>query len=399
MGHSTKTFVAPVAAPTLAPKLLIVEDEPELARAFARALTKGGFEVTHAPDGVVASEALMTKSFDVVLSDIQLPGITGVDLLRLVRAYDLDVPVILMTGNPSVETAAQAVELGALQYLTKPISMDDLRAAVSRGVTLGRLARAKREALAGAGDGSKHIGDRAGLTVSFERALETMRLAFQPIVDVKQRTTIAFEALLRSSEPSLPHPGAVLDAAERLDAVHHLGRRIRLLAARAFELLPSPDVLLFVNIHTAELTDPQLYGGDSPLSAHARRVVLEVTERASLDTLTDVASRARRLRDAGFRIALDDMGAGYAGLTAFTTLEPEFVKLDMSLIRNIEQSITKQRVVQSMVHLCRELSMRVVAEGVETRQELACVGDLGCELIQGYYLGRPMDAPAISTVL
>src|SRR4051812_47785 len=219
MEHSTKTFVAPFAAPTLTPKLLLVEDEPELARAFARALTQGGFEVTHAADGVVASDALMTKSFDVVLSDIHLPGITGVDLLRLVRAYDLDVPVILMTGSPSVETAAQAVELGALQYLTKPLSMDQLRAAVSRGLTLGRLARAKREALATDAGGSRHIGDRAGLTVSFDRALETMRLAFQPVVDVRQRNTVAFEALLRSSEPSLPNPGAVLDAAERLDAV------------------------------------------------------------------------------------------------------------------------------------------------------------------------------------
>lgn len=399
MEHSTRPFLPATPAPSLTPKLLLVEDEVALARAFARALTQGGFEVTHAPDGVVASEALMMTSFDVVLSDIQLPGITGVDLLRLVRAYDLDVPVILMTGNPSVETAVQAVELGALQYLTKPISMDQLRGAVSRALTLGRLARAKREALADDAGGSKHIGDRAGLTVSFDRALETMRLAFQPIVDAKQGKTFAFEALLRSSEPSLPNPGAVLDAAERLDAVHHLGRRIRLLAARAFELLPSPDVLLFVNIHTAELADPELYADDSPLSAHARRVVLEVTERASLDSLTDVASRARRLRDAGFRIALDDMGAGYAGLTAFTTLEPEFVKLDMSLIRNIGQSITKQRVVQSMVQLCRELSMRVVAEGVETREELACVGELGCDLLQGYYLGRPMDSPAPSTVL
>jgi EAL domain-containing protein (putative c-di-GMP-specific phosphodiesterase class I)/CheY-like chemotaxis protein len=392
MDHTTKTFLAPTVA-TTRHRILLVEDEVDLARVLTRMLEQAGHEVIHAPDGVIASEALTTKSFDLVLSDISLPGITGVELLRLVRTYDLDVPVILMTAHPTVETATEAVELGALQYLAKPVPLDKIRTAVSRGLTLGQLARAKREALAAREGGSWRLGDRAGLIVSFDRAMERIRLVFQPIVDTKARTIFAYEVLLRSSEPSLPDPGAVLDAAERLDAVHTLGRHIRLLASRALKALPSPEALLFVNLHSHELSDPELYGDDAPLASEAKRVVLEVTERASLEGLKDLTSRVRRLRNSGYRIALDDLGAGYAGLTTFTVLEPEIVKLDMSLVRGIGQSVTKQRVVGSIIHLCRELSMRVVAEGVETREELACVSELGCDLLQGYYLGRPADVP------
>jgi EAL domain-containing protein (putative c-di-GMP-specific phosphodiesterase class I) len=131
---------------------------------------------------------------------------------------------------------------------------------------------------------------------------------------------------------------------------------------------------------------------DAPLSRIADQVVLEITERASLDSVSDVRSRVAALRELGFRIAVDDLGAGYAGLTSFALLEPEIVKLDMTLIRGIEASPVRKHIVDSMTRLCRELDMRVVAEGIETLPELGCVLDLGCDYLQGYLLGRPGPA-------
>jgi EAL domain-containing protein (putative c-di-GMP-specific phosphodiesterase class I)/CheY-like chemotaxis protein len=368
-------------------RLLLVEDDENLARSFLRALERAGHEVAHAPDGNQAKELLEHGPFDLVLSDIALPGLSGVDLLRRVRSYDLDVPVILMTGNPSVETAAQAVELGALKYLLKPISLDVLLPAVERAISLGKLARTKREALM-LDEGEAPSGDRAGLAVSFERALETLWLAFQPIVDARRKRVVAYEGLLRSRETSMPNPGAVLDAAERLGEVRALGKRVRALAAEALGRMRG-DVELFVNLHAAELADPDLVDPNAPLTRYASRVVLEITERAALDTVADAPRRARALRDAGFRLAVDDLGAGYAGLTTFATLEPELVKLDMSLVRGCHESVTRQRIVSSVVTLAREMSMRVVAEGIETDGELACVRRLGCDLLQGFRLARP----------
>jgi EAL domain-containing protein (putative c-di-GMP-specific phosphodiesterase class I) len=95
------------------------------------------------------------------------------------------------------------------------------------------------------------------------------------------------------------------------------------------------------------------------------------------------------LRKLGYRIAVDDLGAGYAALGALASLEPEIVKLDMSLVRDIERHPVKQRVVAAIANLCRELGSRVVAEGVETRDELETITGAGIDLIQGYLLAKP----------
>jgi EAL domain-containing protein (putative c-di-GMP-specific phosphodiesterase class I) len=121
----------------------------------------------------------------------------------------------------------------------------------------------------------------------------------------------------------------------------------------------------------------------------ARRVVLEVTERAAIEQVDDVERRVGRLREHGFRVAVDDLGAGYAGLSSFALLEPEIVKLDVSLLRDIDQSPVKQKLVASMTALCKDMGFLVVAEGIETVAERDCVVSLGCDLLQGYLFARP----------
>jgi len=93
----------------------------------------------------------------------------------------------------------------------------------------------------------------------------------------------------------------------------------------------------------------------------------------------------------GFRIAVDDLGAGYAGLTSFTQLEPEIAKLDMSLVRGIDADPRRQSIVLSMKRLCDELDIAVVAEGVETVGERDALAELGCHLLQGYLFAKPAE--------
>jgi EAL domain-containing protein (putative c-di-GMP-specific phosphodiesterase class I) len=192
----------------------------------------------------------------------------------------------------------------------------------------------------------------------------------------------------------MPHPGALFDAAERLNQTITLGRAIR-------RAVPGPmmtsDALLFANLSTIELADDALYAEDSPLLPLAHRTVLEITERASLDSVKNVRERIAALRRMGFRIALDDIGAGYAGLSSFAVLEPDVVKLDMSLVRDVQSSPTKQKLIRSMTALCQGMGILVIAEGVESRQELDVLLDLGCDHFQGYYFARPARPfPAVS---
>ena len=167
-----------------------------------------------------------------------------------------------------------------------------------------------------------------------------------------------------------------------------------MIRARVGDILSRPDSfpLVFVNAHPADLADPELYNPAAPLSRHAGRVVLEITERAALESIDDLMGRVARLRQMGFRIALDDLGAGYAGLTSFAHLEPEIVKVDMSLIRDVDSSPTKQKLLESIITLCRDLKIQIVAEGVETERERNTLVRLGGDLCQGYFFARP-DRP------
>ncbi len=371
-------------------RVLIADDDIGVARSLNRLLTAAGYEVTLAPDGAKAADALMQGHFDVILSDIRMPNMTGVELLSLVRAYDLDVPVILMTGDPSLQTAVEALRLGAMEYITKPWENDALLAAVRRADKLHALARLKREAMKVMGERGDVAGDIAGLTVAFERTLQTLFLAFQPIVSHKSRTVIGQECLLRSRDRALPTTASVLDAAQRLERHHDLGRRIRLVAAETLSTRPPPDgALLFLNIDPKDLLDSDLFSREAPLSEHASRVVLEITERASLSGIVDIRLRIADLRARGFRIALDDLGAGYAGLSSLAILEPDFVKLDLSLVQDLGASPVRQKLVGGIISTCRDLGMRVIAEGIERREDRFFLAELGCELMQGFLFAVP----------
>jgi EAL domain-containing protein (putative c-di-GMP-specific phosphodiesterase class I) len=370
---------------------LIVDDEPSIARAYARTLSAAGFSVETANDGREAATAARDRSFDVIVSDITMPEMSGLELLRAIREHDLDVPFVLMTGGPAVDSAVRAVEYGALRYLIKPIEPTDLEEVVTRAVRLHQMAKIKREALEMFRLEGKHLGDRAGLEARLGRAMETLWIAYQPIVSWSRRTAFAHEALVRNEEPTLRSPPDLFEAAERLGRLQDLGRLVRDRVARTLDEKPT-EGLLFVNLHALELDDDSLITPDAPLSRHASRVVLEVTERAPLERIRDVTGRVAQLRSLGYRIAVDDLGAGYAGLTSFAHLEPEVVKVDMSLIRDLDRSPMKQKLLGSIVGLCRDLRIEMIAEGIETIEERDALVSLGGDLCQGYLFARP-DRP------
>jgi EAL domain-containing protein (putative c-di-GMP-specific phosphodiesterase class I) len=369
-------------------RILLVDDDEEVIRGVARALRRGGFAVVTAGNGSEASERLGESSFDTVISDISMPAMTGIDLLRVVRQRDLDVPVVLMTGSPTLETATRAIQLGVIAYVIKPVDIPELVATAERAVQMHRLARIKREALEYLKSTGDWIGDRAGLEVHFAAALETLWMAYQPIVSWSRKETLAYEALVRPTHPALPHPGALISAAERLGHIHRLGRLLRDNVAATVAAAPEiPQV--FVNIHGYDLNDEHLLSAEAPLSRLASRVVLEITERAAVDGIPDLVARIGRLRKLGFRIAIDDLGAGYSGLTSFAQMQPEIVKIDMSLVRNIDREPTKERLVRSLAELGRDMKIQVVCEGVETAAERDALLGVGCDVFQGYFFARP----------
>jgi EAL domain-containing protein (putative c-di-GMP-specific phosphodiesterase class I)/CheY-like chemotaxis protein len=375
-------------------RVLVVEPDEASRRLVVEMLEGCGLDLAEAGRGDEAVDELQRGGTDAVLACIQLPDISGLDLLRQARERDGDLPVVLMTGDPALESAIRAVELGATNYLIKPLDLEVLGQVIRRAVRLGQLARAKREALSLLG-APLRPSERMAMEAALGRALNTLWPAFQPIVSWPDGRVVAYEALLRTGEPTYRSPPDVISAAERIGRVHDVGRRMRKRVAEAAATLPAGP-MLFVNLDPRDLMDDELASSDAPLTAFADRVVLEITERASLHGLVGVHDRVRRLRSLGFRIAVDDLGAGYSGLSSLVQMEPEFVKIDVSLVRGIDIDGARQHVVRSLHELCSDMGMGVVCEGVESAAERDTLADIGCVLLQGYWFARP--GPAWPTV-
>jgi EAL domain-containing protein (putative c-di-GMP-specific phosphodiesterase class I)/FixJ family two-component response regulator len=373
--------------------ILLVEDEPLVLSAYGRILREAGFSVIQLPNAALLEETLAVFSPDAVISDVRLPGPSGIDVLRAVRARDPDVPVILITAGGDLTSAVEAVEHGALRYLLKPIAPAALAGAAADAVRLRRFSVTERRAFELYGSAAVRETTKVDLSAQFERALQTLELAYQPIVSWSERSVFAYEALARNREPALRAPDVLFNAAEKLGRVFDVGRIVRRFAAEALASQGPP--CLFVNLHPLDLEDEELFADASPLSRVASKVVLEITERASLAGVADLSARLTRLRHMGYRLAVDDLGAGYAGLNWVAQLEPDVVKLDQSLTRSVDRELTKRKLVQSMVRLCSELGTIVTGECVETKAERDALLAAGCDLLQGYLFAKP--GPAFPT--
>lgn len=350
--------------------ILVVDDDIVARRVHTRVLQRAGYTVVVAEDGVDALRLVMGGHVDLVVSDIAMPKMDGLCLLEKIRQLHRQLPVILVTARPEVAGAIRAVEHRAEQYLVKPVAADVLEDAVAR-------------ALASLDDGDAPRRARA-----LDRALAGLQMDWQPIVRWSSRSIFSHEALMRSSDARFPTPSSLLDAAERLDALPRLGRTVRSRVARKLSELQDPG-LIFVNLHSRDLLDPELFDADAPLSRFASSVVLEITERSALEAIDGLEERLRRLRALGFRLAVDDLGAGYAGLSAMAHLQPEVVKLDMSLVRSLHLDPVRRKMVWMLVGLCADMGAELVAEGVEIAEERDILVALGCDLLQGYLFASP----------
>jgi EAL domain-containing protein (putative c-di-GMP-specific phosphodiesterase class I) len=219
------------------------------------------------------------------------------------------------------------------------------------------------------------------------RSLTTndINMVFQPIVEIATGTLFAHEALVRCKLPQFASPPILFAAAEKERACGHLGRIIR---QQTFERCP--DIPLFVNVHPEELSQRWLVRPDDPLYFHEREVYLEITESAAfthydlcMSVLREICARA------GVHLVVDDYGAGHSNLARILDLNPKIVKLDGALTRGINKDARRQIMVRHMVALCVDLGAKVVAECVETVEELKAIADLGVHFAQGYVLARP----------
>lgn len=217
-------------------------------------------------------------------------------------------------------------------------------------------------------------------------------MAFQPIVNLRTGRTFGHEALVRG--PNGEGAGTVLSAVDP-DSRYAFDQQCRV---KAIELAASlfdqhDDAKLSINFMPNAVYEPRACIRLTLATAMTtgfplNRIIFEFTESEALDT-AHLLNILHTYRDMGFKTAIDDFGAGHAGLNLLAKFQPDIVKLDMDLVRGIDRDRAKRVIVGHTVRMLEELGVTVLCEGIETRDELKAVADLGVELVQGYVLARP----------
>lgn len=236
--------------------------------------------------------------------------------------------------------------------------------------------------------------ERARLVDDLRETIRTraVYVDYHPIVHAVDGRVFGYEALARGSMRSLRRPEVMFEVAAQAGLIWELSRLCRDRAMEGISQLLKPGEALFINVDPHDFTDPEF--GDTALdTADAHRVVIEITERTAIKDYPKFRERLRGFRNRGFRFAVDDAGSGYAGLGSIANLEPDFIKLDISLINGIDTNFIKQDLVATLVRFASDQGAMVIAEGVEYEQEYEVVKSLGVHLVQGFYLHRPQQLP------
>jgi diguanylate cyclase (GGDEF)-like protein len=225
-----------------------------------------------------------------------------------------------------------------------------------------------------------------------------VRTVFQPIFDLQTGEVYAYECLTRiNGDSRFSGPEPLFEAAARCSLTEELETLCRSRAIRTARQM-GIKTRLTLNV------SPDLFQGknntgngslhkDKALFALRDRIVLELTEKCMVQDGECLKKTLNDFRNEGFQIAIDDLGAGYAGLRMLAELTPGMVKIDRFLISHIAKSTKKRMLVESLVSFCHKINAQVVAEGIETREDLAVILSMNVDLAQGFYLGRPAASP------
>jgi EAL domain-containing protein (putative c-di-GMP-specific phosphodiesterase class I) len=218
--------------------------------------------------------------------------------------------------------------------------------------------------------------------------LENRRLTvvYQPIVDLATLRVFAYETLLRCQ--GYASPMNLVDAAAKEHLTGRLGRQVR---ERA--IAGCPDHPLFLNIDPTEFDEGWLVRPDDPIFTHEHTIHLEITEGVPLSHYRHCHGVLHEIRRRGAKVAVDDLGAGYSNLKYIADLEPEIVKIDRGLVENLQKNPRMVVLVETIVAMCERLGAKVIAEGIETTDELRAVSEAGVHYVQGFLIARPDATP------
>lgn len=380
-------------------RVLVADDDEGVRRAIARLVSsKASLEIVGmAKDAEEAVDLGRSLLPDVALVDVRMPKGGGVRAARELLECSPRTKVLALSGLSDREAVLEMLSTGAVGYLVKGANIDVAQAILSasrgEGVISNEVAAQVIVELSGylTRLNEQETSYRSRLA-RIEKVLEdrAIEMIFQPVFDLRTSAVAGVEALARFAPEGAPDLGTP----DRWFAeAWHLGLGLDLeilaisLALESARLRP-PDVFVAVNASPDAAVTSRFC--DHLVSQEAAEtLVVELTEHAVVDDYDALGKSLDRVRRRGVRIAVDDAGAGYASLRHILRVKPEFIKLDVSLISEVDKDASQLALAARITAFARDIGTKVVAEGIENASQLECVSDLGVDYGQGFHLGLP----------
>jgi len=366
-------------------RVLVVDNEPSVTQTISMVLETRGYEVNIATSGEEAIAKAITHP-DLILLDLVLPDIEGLEVCRRLKEEKStqDIPIIMVSAQPMFEEKIEGLYLGADDYLAKPFDFEELFARMDTILRRSILY-------------DDRLNDNRNKVILELRNIikeELVRPFYQPIFYLKPFKLLGLEALIR------PFGGTLLSNPEKLfkaALTYGLYCDLETLSwTKALEKRPPylSKGKLFLNCSPYFVESSIFFKVKSLFEEHnvsPKDVVLEITERSAITDFNGFYERLRTYRDYGFALGVDDVGGGYASLESIVQVKPNIVKIDNHLVLDMHKDPIKRSIIKFLVTFCKENKILSIAEGIETKEDLDVLIDLGVDAGQGYLLCRPQE--------
>lgn len=380
---------------TPAQTILVIDDEFDVGELVSTVAQSLGFQCIATTDAPTFLQSL-TPATTLILIDLMMPGMDGIELLRLLGEQKCKAGIVLMSGvgKRTLESAGQVAEslgLSIVGHLQKPFRLTELEEVLQR--------HAKPEALPIANPPPQIAVQEEDLRRAIER--EEFLLHYQPQIDIATGHVDGVEALVRWQHPErgLIFPDSFIGRMEELGLIDDLGwfvvkRGMSEVAQFANGDGKPPMLSLNESVYSLhDLKFPDIIV--SLAEAHGVApgdVTIEITETGLIQELSNTLDILTRLRMKQVKLSIDDFGTGYAMMQRLKSIPATELKIDKSFVQGMHSNDSDRIVVQKTIEMGHELGMHVIAEGVETQEQLDSLRKMGCDAAQGYLFSRPLPA-------
>lgn len=367
--------------------ILIIDDEQDFLDLMRFYLEGANFRIETALTPEEGLEKAKSKP-DLILLDLALPGMSGHEVCKRIKENTSlsSIPVIMLTAHTKILDKVEAFNLGVVDYIGKHFSFEEILARIKAAmrINLPEIALLAKQ------ERNNRIMELR--KVIDEKALKTL---YQPILALATRTPIGYEALTRGPAGSFMENAINLFTfASEENMFTELDQVCMALAVKRASFM-SDDSILFINTDPAVLDKEYFKNLDFLKDSRIKpsQICIEITERTCIRNFSKTAVDLAFFKAKGMKVAIDDVGEGYASLKSVAELMPEFIKAEMSLVRDIDTDNVKLTLVQVIAELAKKINSHVIAEGIETEEEYRTLLSLGVEYGQGYLFARPTEKP------